>query len=321
MSILGIDVSKDKLDLCLIINTDKPNKVKNKAIPNNEAGFKEMSAWLKTHTQQSLHICLEATNIYHEKVATYLADAGHIVSVENPAKVKHYAIAMGLRTKNDRVDSRAIALFCLNRQPEPWSPPPAHIRELREMLQQLQDLQDMCYRAANRLDTVRDSTDAKRSIQASIRFYKKQIRDLEAKISKHVDNHPDIKADQDLLTTIKGIGEQTARTILAYLPPVEQLKRAKSAAAYAGLNCCEHRSGKHCGQTKLSKVGNARLRKALYWPAIVAAQYNPVISAFYKRLVANNKRKMSAIGACMRKLLHIAFGVLKTRTPFQAEAS
>lgn len=120
-----------------------------------------------------------------------------------------------------------------------------------------------------------------------------------------------------LLETIPGIGRTTARAMLAEIPDIQNFKNARQLAAFAGLNPCQRQSGSSVnGQTRLSKIGSKRLRKTLYMPAIVATRWNPVIENLTNRLLQRGKCKMSALGAAMRKLLHIVFGVLKNQQPF-----
>ena len=134
--------------------------------------------------------------------------------------------------------------------------------------------------------------------------------------------HPALKADRDLLTSIPGVGTQTAATVLAELPAIDRLPSAQSAAASAGLAPREFRSGSSVRKrTRLSKAGNARLRKALFLPTLTAIRFNPLLKGFFERLVAAGKPRMQAVGACMRKLIMICFGVLKNRTPFDPEWS
>ena len=129
-------------------------------------------------------------------------------------------------------------------------------------------------------------------------------------------------ADRELLVSISGVGSQTASTVLAELPRLDRVPSAQVAAAYAGLSPREFRSGSSVrGRTRLSKSGNARLRKALYLPTLTAIRFNPVLKGFFDRLVAAGKPKMQAVGACMRKLVMICYGVLKNRQPFDPQWS
>lgn len=138
-------------------------------------------------------------------------------------------------------------------------------------------------------------------------------------IEIHIDNHPGLKKQQELLSSIPGVGDSTANTLLAFLSPLERFHSVKQVVAYAGLNPSIRQSGQWAGKTPIAKAGNVLLRKALYLPAVVAKQHNPVIAAFCDRLMLNGKRPMQVVVAAMRKLLHLAFGVLNSGKPFDPE--
>lgn len=136
-------------------------------------------------------------------------------------------------------------------------------------------------------------------------------------MSVHFDQYPHLKQQRELLTSIPGIGEQTAAVLLAEVGRIEDYKNARQLAAYAGLTPCERSSGTSVhGKTRLSCTGNVRLRKALYMPAVVAMRCNPLPKAMSERLLGRGKVKMQVIGALMRKLVHLAFGILKSQKPF-----
>lgn len=142
------------------------------------------------------------------------------------------------------------------------------------------------------------------------------IKEMKRAIKEHIDNHPDLRHKRDLLSTIPGIGDTTITQILTFLAD-GRFRRAKQVAAFLGLNPRQHTSGSSVrGKARMSKTGDSRLRVAFYMPAIVAMRFNPVIRAFSQRLLANGKPKMLVVGAAMRKLAHIAFGVLKSGRPF-----
>jgi len=136
-------------------------------------------------------------------------------------------------------------------------------------------------------------------------------------IQEHIDHHPGLKNQKDLLLSIPGIGENSTATLLAFLSPLERFQSAKQVVAYAGLNPRVRQSGQWAGKSPIAKAGNILLRKALYMPAIAAKRHNPIIMAFCERLLTNGKRPMQVIIAAMRKLLHIAYGVLKSGRPFR----
>ncbi|HJZ56509.1 MAG TPA: transposase, partial [Gemmataceae bacterium] len=158
---------------------------------------------------------------------------------------------------------------------------------------------------------------ARKSIARVIRLLSREADRVQAHAEALVAATPALAADRDLLESVKGLGRQTATTVLAELPPVDQFRSAESGAAHCGLAPSEFQSGKSVRKyTRLSKAGNARLRKALYLPTQTAVRFNPLLRGFFARLVAAGKPKMQAIGACMRKLVMLCYGVLKNRQPF-----
>lgn len=316
---LGIDVSKDKFDVALLVDESNLEKFKQKSFSNDADGFGRLIIWLNARASEPVHFGMEATNTYWESLAEFLGDQGLLVSVINPSLVKKEAQSWGMRNKTDKADARVIARYCAAKRPQAWVAPSMEVRELRDLVRHLSCLQEERQRHRNRLETV--SSDAVRSsLEQLIVFLDEKISDLENGISDHINRHPGIKSDADLLRSIPGIGDKTIAVILSELPDVSNFRSAKSAVAYGGLSPRRVESGNYKGATRLCKFGNAKLRRALYFPAVVATRYNPLIREFYIRLRANGKCKMSAIGACMRKLLAIAYGVLRTGTPFRVPA-
>ena len=148
-----------------------------------------------------------------------------------------------------------------------------------------------------------------------------QIDHVRAQIVQHIDNDPDLRGRRDLLDTIPGLGKATIPVLLSVLADPSRFGSAKQCAAYAGLTPSERQSGKYRGQTRLSKTGDPLLRKALYLPALVAWRHNPVLRPFCERLKARGMNGKAIVCAAMRKLLHIAFGVLKSNRPFDPNIS
>lgn len=155
-----------------------------------------------------------------------------------------------------------------------------------------------------------------KSLRKLVTYLDSEIARTEKQIQEHVDHHPDLKQQCQLLASIPGIGQRTAAKLLAELEDIARYKSARQVAAYAGLTPRNNRSGTFRGKTRLSKTGNARVRKALFLPAITAKRYNPIVRSFCQRLASRGKNKMEVIGAAMRKLIHIAFGVLKSGNHF-----
>lgn len=315
--ILGIDISKLKFNVCLI---QQSGKLKHKVFPNNETGFEQLSEWLLRQGVQRVHACLEATGTYSEPLALYLYEAGHTASLVNPAATKAFAQSSLSRTKTDRVDAELIARFCQAQVPPAWTPPSGEVRELQALVRRLESLIEMRVMEENRLSSGITVEVVKQSVEELIAHLSEQIKRTEELIRRHINNHPGLKQQSQLLDSIPGIGEATAALLLAELSHIKQYRSARQVAAYAGLVPREHQSGSSVrGRVRLSKIGNARLRRALYFPAITAIRCSPFFQAWAEGLRERGKSKMSIICAVMRKLLHLVYGVLKSEKPFDPE--
>lgn len=308
---LGIDVSKATLHLALLLAGEK---LRHKTVANTAAGFQDLARWLSRHAPEPVHACLEATGPYGEAIALWLYDAGHRVSVVNPAVIHAYAKAQLLRAKADAVDAAVIARYCAKEQPAPWTPPPQELRQLQALVRRIDALHGMRIQESNRLGVTTDAV-IRTSIEQLLATLEAQIADLKGRIRDHFDQHPDLRAQRDLLVTIPGIGETTAAILIAELFHKPYAK-ARQAAAFAGTTPRVRESGQWRGRASLSRCGPPLIRKALYFPAISALRFNPTIRAVRDRLAAKGKPKMVIIGAAMRHLIHIAFGVLKTQSAY-----
>ena len=317
LSTLGIDIAKLKFNVCLL---NPLGKLKHKVFPNTTLGFQQLDAWLIKHGAPSVHACMEATGVYGEALALHLHQAGHRVSVINPAAIKAFAGSRLSRTKTDRVDAELIARFCVAQQPPAWTPPAPEVRELQALVRRLEALTEMRVAEQNRLEAIIVVEAVRSSVEEHIAYLDRQIEQTRAAIRQHVNSHPGLRRQSELLDSIPGIAETTAATLLAEITDITQYQSARQVAAYAGLVPRERLSGSSVrGRTRLSKIGNARLRKALYFPAITALRCSSFFQLWAKGLRERGKCKMSVIGAAMRKLVHLAYGVLKTGKPFDPE--
>ena len=267
-----------------------------------------------------MHACLEATGTYGEALSYYLQAQGQIVSVVNPAAVKAFAGSRLSRTKTDRVDAEVIARFCLAQEPPAWVPPTPEVRELQALVRRLEALTEMRVAEENRLSAGISVAVVRTSVEEMIEHLNEQIRRTEKLIQKHIDKHPGLKKQRELLESIPGIAEKTAAVLMAEIPDIKQYRKARQVAAFAGLVPRERQSGSSVrGRVRLSKIGNARLRRALYFPAITALRCSSFFQGWTAGLRERGKCKMSVIGAVMRKLVHIAYGVLKSGRAFDPE--
>jgi transposase len=311
-TVLGIDVSKKKLDVLLMVGG---KELKHK-FDNSQKGFQMLQGWLASLHIEQVHACLEATGTYGEAVAEFLYEKRHRVSVVNPFKIKSYANTDLKRNKTDHADAHTIADFCMVKDPKDWHPLPAEIKHLQALTRRIESLQQMLISEQNRLEIA--SAKVRPSIERMIRTIEEEIEEVKRLINEHIDNHPDLKQQRELLESIPGIGRKTAQVLLGELE-FRKYTSARAVAAQAGLTPRKDQSGTTLNRTKLSKVGNGRIRKALYLPAIVATKHNKIVREFASRLSKNGKTPMQVVCAAMRKLLHIAFGVIKNNRPFDSD--
>ena len=308
-TVLGIDVAKKKLDACLMIGS----KVLLKKFDNNMKGIKLLEGWLRSLKIERAHACLEATGTYSEMVAEFLYEYGHRVSVVNPSRIEAFARSELKRNKTDSADARTIAEFCLEKDLDDWHPLPPEVKQLQALSRRVEVLEKMLLAEHNRLEAAPRTVTS--SVKRVITDLEKEIDNVQRLIKDHINNNPDLKQQSELLQTIPGIGEKTASLLLGEIE-FRSFSSARAVAAYAGVTPRRYQSGTSLNRTRLSKIGNSRIRKALYFPAIVAVRYNQVINLFAKRLKENGKTPMQVIGAAMRKLIHIAYGVIKSNRPF-----
>jgi transposase len=314
---LGIDISKSKFDVALLLDN---GKLHHRVFPNTPAGYQQLAAWLIKQKAPTIHACMEATGTYGQALASYLHSSGHIVSVVNPAVIKAFASTELSRTKTDKTDAGLIARYCHKHQPPAWSSPPPEISELQALARRLEALLEMLQQERNRLSAGISSALVKGGVEQHIAYLDSQITHTQSLIRVHIDKSPSLKQQRDLLTSIPGIGEATAAKLLAEIVDINHYSSARQVAAFAGLVPKHRESGSSVrGKPRLCKVGTARLRKALYFPAIVATHHNPIIRTVSARLRERGKCPMLIIGAAMRKLIHIAYGVLKSGKPFDPD--
>ncbi len=313
-AILGIDIAKKTFDVALM--QDK-NIVASGQFDNTAAGFKRLNKWLKNKKVDQVWACLEATGRYGDDLALFLHQQEHQVSLVNPARTKKYGESQLQRNKTDKIDAGTIADFCRTQEPRLWTPPPSEKVVLQELVRRLNCLIAAQTRESNRLQSGIKCDLVATSIQASLTFLQEQISLLEQQIQTHINLHPALCHERDLLTSINGIGNKTAALILGELPPVSQFDNSGQVVAYTGLSPQQHQSGTSVHKrTRLTKTGNNKLKTALFFPALSAIRHNPIVKALADRLEKNGKQRMVIVGAAMRKLIQLAYGVLKSGQPF-----
>jgi transposase len=307
VSVLGIDIAKQKFDAALLVE----GKTKHKTCKNSAEGFEVLRLWFEKQGVQEIHACMEATGNYGEDLAIFLHEADHIVSIVNPARIKGFAQSELIRTKTDKLDAALIARFWLAMKPAPWIPPSPEIRSLRALVRRVDSLIDMRSQEKNRISTAHQSVSL--LIKEHIAYLDQEIEKIRKQIADLIGQDPNLKRKKDLLDSIPAIGKVTIPHILAELDDLEKFNHVSELVAFIGLAPKETLSGSSIkGKPRLCKIGHARLRKALYMPALVSIQCNPVMIAFYNRLKDKGKNGKVIVCAIMRKLVHVIFGVLKS---------
>jgi transposase len=313
-SIVGIDVSKETLDA----NCAKGQRKQAKIFANSSDGWNLVLSWLKAMGSKQAHVCMEATGRHSLGVALALYDAGHVVSVVNPAQIRDFARTKLGRNKTDKVDAALIRDYAALFNPAPWTPPSPAMRRLCELHTVRAGIIGSRTEWKNRLGSGLGDSTATGLAAMTIEHFTHQLETIDRAIGETIDQDAALRGRRDLLLSVNGVGETLAALLLVEMPEPEVLRRSGEMVAYAGLNPSHHRSGSSIDRpTRISKIGNATLRSSLYMPALSAMRYNPAVAALVARLKqAGRLKPKQIVVAAMRKLLVICFGVLKTGKPF-----
>jgi transposase len=311
---VGIDVSKERLDVVLL----RDRQQEGQHFTNTPTGFAKLHSWLSRRLKVAeAQVCLEATGQYSVGVADFLVEQGYWVSLVNPARISAYGRSQLSRNKTDQLDAVLIADFCRTQQPPRWTPPPAEVRHLQALVRHLEDLTSARQQARNRLSTPLQTDPVQDHLQAQITLLDQQIAQTKRTIADWLDQHPDLKAQKDLLISIPGLGELTIGKLLAECRDLRSFRQSRQLVAFAGLNPRQHVSGSSIHKKPtISRTGSMALRAALYMPALVAIRHNPLLRDFALRLRQRGLSPKAIIVAVMRKLLHLIVGVLKSGQPF-----
>jgi transposase len=312
---IGIDVSKAALAVCAM---DASKGVVKASFGNDAAGFGRLSNYLGKRVAPGTAVCLEATGTYGEAVAAYLHERGYRVSVVNAVRIKRYAESQLRRNKTDQLDAEIIADFCRTQEPPVWTPPDPAWVELRALVRLLDDLIALQVQEKQRLESV-TSPAVRAYLVDHLAYLHAQIEQVTQQIKHHIDQHPDLKRQRDLLNSIPGISHRTSSRLLAEIRDITAFDNVGQLVAFVGLNPRKRQSGKYAGQIKISKLGNAALRAALFMPARSAKRHNPLVQALVTRMKAQGYCANAITVAVMRKLLHFVYGVLKSQQPFDPD--
>lgn len=302
---VGIDVSKDRLDVHVL-----PSNLAF-VVARDGKGIGELSARLKDLSPDV--VALEATGGFETVVAAGLSSAGLPVVVVNPAQVRAFARALGKRAKTDPIDAAMIAAFLVATRPEVRPLPDEETRRLADLVARRRQIVEMM--TAERQREKRASAKTRKSIARLLRALEKELSVLDHDIDDTVRGSPAWREKEDLLKSVPGVGDITARTMLAELPELGRLDRRR-IAALAGLAPWTRQSGQWRGKSFIGG-GRATVRSSLFIAAMVAARHNPMLKLFHQRLIDAGKPKKVAIVAVARKLLTILNAIVRDRKPWQ----
>jgi transposase len=303
---VGIDVSKDRLDVHLCPSGEAF------AVLRDGKGLEQLVNNLRKLGPAL--IVLEATGGFEITVAAALASAGLPLAVVNPRQIRDFARATGRLAKTDALDAKVIALFAERIRPEPRPLADAESQSLAELIARRRQVVEMIGMETNRLHQARNPR-VQRMLKASLKTLRAQLAELDRDIDDTIKRSPIWRAADDLLTSVPGVGDVTAHTLIADLPELGQLDRRR-VAALVGVAPINRDSGQMRGKRTIAG-GRASVRNALYMATLSAIRWNAVISEHYKSLVERGRPKKVALVACMRRLLGILNAIIRTKTPWQ----
>lgn len=313
---VGIDVSKATLDVAVRCQGDTPHYLQ---VPNTAEGFDRLQQWLQAFDPIT-RIGLEASGRYGEAIAHFLVAQDYPVSYLNPRQIHAFSQFMFRYNKTDKQDAALIAHFCEHHLPDLWRPHPQHYRQLQQRGRYLKSLQQMRQAECNRLHAGPSDPFVRQQIQAHITYLDARIEQTQSAIDHLIQQHTVLRHDYQLLISIAGIGDRTATLLLAELGDVRRFDNARQLAAYIGITPQHFQSGSSVNKrATISKQGNARLRAALYMPAVVAKRWNKPCAIFAQRLQAAHKPGKVIVIAVMRKLVHQVYAILKSGRPFDPD--
>jgi transposase len=302
---VGIDVSKAWLDIA-VEPQERLWRMENSPV----AIAKLVKQLVELHPTM---IVVEATGGYEAKLVEALCAAGLPVARVNPSRVRKFALGMNWLAKTDKIDARLLARFADKANPRLTQLPNEQEKRLAALVKRRKQVLDMLVAEQNRLENA--DPDVLQYILGSQTMLQDQLDELDRAIQSHIDQTPDLKKKQDLLTTVPGVGNVTASTLTAQLPELGACDR-KQIAALVGIAPFPHDSGRKRGK-RFIKGGRPSVRSVLYMAALSASRFNPVIRAFYNRLILSGKEFKVALVACMRKLLTILNAIIRNQQPWK----
>jgi transposase len=323
--VVGIDVAQKELVVSLgkMDDTWSPQLYARKAFENSKKGFMALVSWTKKLTIQdcAVRYVMEATGVYHEALAYFLAEGGHEVTIVLPNKISNYFKTLKVKTITDKTAADTIATFGLEKKLDLWNKPKPIFKRIRQLTREREQLIQTRTVAKNQLHAEQSEAEpGKKTIERlkkQIQFLTKQEKEIKEELQVLQKTEEHVENSIKLISSIPGIGQLTAATVLAETNGFELVRNKKQLSSYAGYDIREKQSGTSIkGKPRISKKGNKYLRKAMHMPALAAIRYDDRFKAIYARLIAKHGIKMKAVVAIQRKLLEMIYTIYKTAVPY-----
>lgn len=317
----GNDISKDNIVVSLgILFSDLKQKFSGtKSFKNTLSGHKELLKWVNKNrlsTQAPLWFVMEATGVYHENLAYYLAQHDCLVTVLLPNKAKNFIKTLDNKSKTDELDAMALAQFGLEKNLRKWQIPDKFYRELRSLSREYQIVNSLSTETKNRMhakeNSFKPSSSSLKRLKQQLALYKKQLKEIENQMNELVKQNKELNKKVEMIQKVKGLGFRTIVSIISETNGFALIENAKQLTSYSGLDVVQNQSGYTFRKTKISKKGNSHIRAALYMPAVSASRFNQTLKKIYLRLLIRKNVKKIAHVAIMRKLLLLIYTLWKT---------
>jgi len=324
---LGIDMAMEKFDACIsIINKLQQVMIRAQcSFTNNKKGFEAFIVWVTKNTKLTIPAVylMEATGVYYEQLAWFLHNKNCSVSVVLPNKAKKYKEALGLKSKNDRIDAKGLAQMACEQNNTTWKPLSSNIYFLRLITRQIQSIAEQSTVLKNQLHSLQYGMYRDKAIEKmytrQLDLLQKNKKSLELRVEQIVECDEILKKKFNNIGKIKGLGLQNLAVIVAETNGFTAFENIAQLVSYAGYDVIENQSGKRSGKTKISKKGNHRIRRCLHFPAFNMIKYEVLpFKNLYERVYAKNKIKMKAYTAVQKKLLEFIYILWKKDEAFDS---
>ncbi len=321
--VIGIDIGKDSFYACYSVKYENESSIikGTKSFDNNFKGMKAFLSWCKKRdksVENPLFFIMEATGVYYEELAYFLYEKTQKVSVQLAQKLAYFAKSNNLKTKTDKVDSKMIARFGIEKSLEDlilWTPPSKEFKVIRDLSREHTSLKKDLTAAESQLHAMEHAHQIYKPVielkKTMISFYEEQIKIVEKELKLYIKSDEKLAIKIKNIETVKGLGFITIIKVLSEVNGFLLFKNIRQLVSYAGLDVVANESGNYKGKTRISKKGNARIRSALYMPAMSAANHNKNLKTFYNRVNEGKSVKKHGIIAVMRKLLILIYTLWK----------